>query len=66
MLKVKIYKISNVEVEGKEIGHFYIPTGVSMSWLKRNVPLLIRGAQVMGDDLPESELRRPTIFEEEA
>lgn len=55
-LKVKVYTLTEKGKDKEEIGHFYIPTRADLEWLKRNVPFLVRAAQVMGNDLPEEEL----------
>ena len=40
-LKVEVYN------GGERVGFFFIPLGADMKFLKRNVPYLIRAAQMM-------------------
>lgn len=51
-------KISITDSDGKEIGYFYIPKDASLEYLKKNVPSLIRGAQIIAESRPEKEAKR--------
>jgi len=57
-IKIKIFTIDDKGQDKQEIGHFYIPTEADSEWIKRKVPDLIHGAQVLCDELPDEEAQK--------
>jgi len=47
MLKVKVLKVDKKGKDKEEVGHFYVPSDADLDWIKKNVPYIIRAAQLM-------------------
>lgn len=62
-------KVTVSNPEGKEVGFFLIPCDAPLEWLKKNLPTLIRGAQILAgfkpEDLDETLLPEQVSLKEE-